>query len=78
MNNNLLDITRIQPFDGERVLVWDNYYGEFRILTYNENEKCWDTEDGDDFEFSVGDVLPQEPYNLRVQYWTELPEEPIK
>jgi len=78
MNSNWLDITKEQPKDGERVLVWDNYYGEHEIMTYNEDLKCWDDEYGDEFEVELDAVLPQEPDTLRVKFWMHLPEEPLK
>lgn len=72
------DITREKPKDGAMVLVWDNYYGCVRLLVYNDYEQCWDTEDGDDFEMSLGETLGSEPDKLRIGFWMETPDQPIK
>ena len=70
------DIEKEHPEDCQRVLIWDNYWNEARILTYNDYYKCWDDESGDDVEFELDAVLPQHPDIQRVRYWTELPEGP--
>ena len=57
------DINEKRPVDGSRVLVCDIYYRQVRILTYNEYEDCWDSEDGDDYYCDID----------RCPYWTELP-----
>ena len=56
------------PKDGERVLVWDERFGEVRILTYNDYYKCWDGEDGDDCECALDDS--------RILFWMPLPSRP--
>lgn len=58
------------PDDNQFCLVWDKYYGNPRILCWNEHYNCWDDEEGDDIEFSV------EKNPNRVVYWMALPENP--
>lgn len=70
------DIEKERPEDCQRVLVWDNYWNEVKILTYNEYYKCWDDASGDDFELDLDTVLIEKPNKLRVRYWQPLPERP--
>ena len=72
------DITKEQPTDGTMVLVWDNYYGYVRLLVYNDYDHCWDTEDGDEFEMTLDETLANEPDKLRIEFWMETPDQPIK
>ena len=60
------NIKEIEPKDDQRVLTWNTLWNEVRIQTWNENYQCWDTNDGDDYEFDMDVCL----------YWMELPEEP--
>lgn len=69
MDNNWLDIRKDKPEDGQRVLTWNNYYNEPRIQVYNDECQCWDTEDGDDFEYPIDDYK-------RIVYWQPLPGKP--
>lgn len=62
------DITKEHPEDGQRVLTWNEYYKECRIQVFNEEYECWDTEDGDDFEYKLTDTI--------IRYWMELPNNP--
>lgn len=71
---NWINVNDKLPKDGERVLVWHNKYGEVTIQTYNEFYKCWDTEDGDDFDFNVDEVYGGDV--KIVEYWMPLPEKP--
>lgn len=70
------DIEVDKPVDGQRVLVWDEYWLMCRILVYNAYYSCWDDESGDDFELELDAVLVEEPDKLRVRYWQPLPERP--
>lgn len=63
-----LDINEIKPDDGQRVLTWNNKYNESLIQVYNEEYRCWDTEDGDEFEFDTDTDI--------IQYWMPLPFKP--
>jgi len=69
---NWKNINNEQPNDSERVLVWDEYLGEGRILTYNEEYKCWDTEDGDDFEMCLTEHNPMYPDKYRIVWWARI------
>lgn len=69
MDNNWLDIRKDKPEDGQRILTWNNYYNEPRIQVYNEEYQCWDTEDGDDFEYQIDD-------HKYIIYWQPLPGKP--
>lgn len=53
-----------KPVGVSRVLVCDPYFGQVKILTYNDMCGCWDDEEGDDFycDFS------------RIVWWMPLPE----
>lgn len=44
------DLNSEKPKDGERVLVCDTYFHQVSIKVYNGTYKCWDTEDGDDYD----------------------------
>lgn len=44
-----LNVFEITPVNGKRYLVCDTYFGEVKILTYNDVRKCWDDEEGDDY-----------------------------
>lgn len=68
------DINEVQPIDGQRVLTWNNRFEEPRIQVYNEEYKCWDTEDGDDSEFDLDETTRNG--ELIIQYWKPLPQKP--
>lgn len=61
---NWKDITVEQPRDNERVLTWNKRFNEARIQVYNEFHKCWDTEDGDDYEYSFDTTI--------IQHWARI------
>ena len=65
--NGWMDITKKQPADGERVLTWNNESNEPRIQVFNKLYQCWDTEDGDDFEYELDEAT----------HWQSLPGEPV-
>lgn len=65
---NWKDITKEKPKDDQRVLTWNEYYKECRIQVFNEEYECWDTEDGDDFEYKLTDAI--------IRYWMKLPNNP--
>lgn len=44
------------------------YYYKVQILVFNHKHKCWDDEDGDDYDCDIE----------RVSHWDYLPEPPIK
>lgn len=69
---NWKNIKESSPNDGERVLVWDECWQDGRILTYNEDYQCWDTDDGDDFEMSLDEPQPQHPDKCRVIWWARI------
>lgn len=58
------NINEEKPNDSQRVLVCDKRFGEVRILTYNDYYKCWDTEDGDDYDCKLNSI----------EWWMPLPE----
>lgn len=58
------NINEEKPNDSQRVLVCDKGWEEVRILTYNDYYKCWDTEDGDDYDCELS----------RIEWWMPLPE----
>lgn len=58
------NINEEKPNDSQRVLVCDKHFGEVRILTYNDYYKCWDTEDGDDYNCELNSI----------EWWMPLPE----
>ena len=65
------------PEDGQKCLVYDNKFGEYCILTYNNYYKCWDTDDGDDFVYNVDDIVERNGKKmLVVTHWMPLPEIP--
>lgn len=64
MEANWLNVFENKPDDGERYLVCDTYYGEVKILTYNDVHACWDDEEGDDYYCELS----------RAQNYMELPE----
>ena len=68
MENTWKNINEEQPHDGERVLTWNKKFCEVRIQVFNEEYECWDTEDGDDFEFKLDDQI--------IKYWMSLPNKP--
>lgn len=63
---NWKNIEKEKPNDGERVLIWNAVWNIVTIQTWNENYQCWDTDDGDDFEWET-DLC---------KYWMELPSSP--
>lgn len=65
---NWKNIKEETPKDGQRVLVWNTKYNEVTIQVWNKLLKCWDTEDGDDYDWDM-EICP---------YWMELPEEPTQ
>ncbi len=69
-----LDINDTKPDDGQRVLTWNNKFCESRIQVYNEECQCWDTEDGDDIEFTLDATTKSG--NPIIQYWQPLPKRP--
>lgn len=77
MDTDWINIQYQKPEDGERVLTWDNYFNEPRIQVFNETYQCWDTEDGDDFEYSLNDTL-SDGKTLRIEFWMKLPKKPDK
>ena len=54
----------VKPKDGERYLVYDSYFDQIVILTYNDFHNCWDDGDGEDYYCDFD----------RARYWTEIPE----
>lgn len=68
MENNWKNINEERPKDGERVITWNNKFKEVRIQVFNEEHECWDTEDGDDFEFKLDDQI--------IKYWMNIPNKP--
>jgi len=75
-NMDWISVKERMPNDGERVLVWNNKQGEPTLQVYNKDYECWDTEDGDDFDFQVGAVCGNG--EKIVEYWMPLPEKPNK
>lgn len=73
--NGWIDIREGQPTDGERVLTWNNKSNEQRIQVFNEEYHCWDTEDGDDFEYSLDETVHDG--RLVVSHWQSLPGKPV-
>ena len=59
-----IDILQEHPNDNERVLTWNKRFNEARIQVYNQEYECWDTEDGDDFEFNFDASI--------IQYWARI------
>lgn len=39
-----------EPKPDERVMVWNEKFKEWQPQVYNPVDKCWDTDDGDDYE----------------------------
>lgn len=76
MDNNWISINERKPQDSERVLVWDGYWGEPRILTYNDYYRCWDDESGDDFECELDATENASDDGLRIEFWQSLPDNP--
>jgi hypothetical protein len=72
---NWINVDKKLPKDGERVLVWNNKFREAQIQTYNEFYKCWDSDDGDDYDFDL-DSIYMDDIKI-VEYWMPLPEKPI-
>jgi hypothetical protein len=70
-----VDINVRYPDDGQRVLTWNNRYGEVRTQVFNMEYECWDTEDGDDFEFKLNATTKDG--TLIVRYWQPLPKKPL-
>ena len=62
------DITVEQPRDNECVLTWNKRHNTARIQVFNQICGCWDTEDGDDYEYDLDTDI--------VQYWMHLPAKP--
>lgn len=58
MENKEIEIYRIAektPKDEERVMVYRENGYEWRPQFYNDKYKCWDTSDGDDFEYNIAE-----------------------
>ena len=72
-----INIKNKHPNDGERVLTWDNYFNEQKINIFNETYQCWDTEDGDDFEYEL-DATLSDGQTLIIPFWMPLPKKPDK
>lgn len=67
-----IDIDEKHPEDGQRVLVWNSKYNDSSIQVFNEEYQCWDTEDGDDFEYAI-DEVNNVTHDLNIRYWHPLP-----
>ena len=65
---NWKDIKEEKPKDDQRVLVWNDLHCQVTRQVWNNDYQCWDTEDGDDYEFDMENC----------PYWMELPEEPTQ
>lgn len=59
-----------RPQQDTRLLVWDTWFNEARVLWWNSYHNCWDDEYGDDIEVSI-DTHPN-----RITHWMELPKIP--
>ena len=46
-----------EPEQYERVMVWNDRFGQWDLQCYNKDYDCWDTEDGDDYD---RDLNPQD------------------
>lgn len=44
-----------EPRQDERVMVWNEKFKEWHPQWFNKEYKCWDTEDGDDFDFDLNE-----------------------
>ena len=72
--NGWIDIREARPEDMELVLVWNNRKDEPCIQVYNEEYYCWDTEDGDDFEYGIDETTNDG--RLVISHWQSLPKRP--
>lgn len=55
-----------RPEQDQCCIVFDTYDKQIKLLVFNEFNKCWDTEDGDDYCCDIE----------RVSHWMPLPEKP--
>lgn len=44
-----------EPEPDERVMVWNGNYNEWDPQVFNKEYECWDTEDGDDYDFDLNE-----------------------
>ena len=42
-----------EPKQDERVMVWHEKFKEWHPQCFNKHCECWDTEDGDDYDFDL-------------------------
>ena len=56
------------PEQDQCCIVFDTYDKQIKLLCFNEFNKCWDTEDGDDYYCDIE----------RVSHWMPLPAKPTK
>lgn len=64
MNTPWKNVLKEPPADGSRCLVW--YHSQQEIFTYNEEYRCWDDSEGDDYYTDLQDApvyypLPPNP-----------------
>lgn len=64
--NKWIKLVDQKPQDRQRVLVFNETCREATIQVYNDYDQCWDTEDGDDYEFDLSNGI----------YWSPIPDNP--
>jgi hypothetical protein len=71
---NWISVNDRFPEDGQRVIVWNNKYGEVTLQVYNKEYQCWDSENGVIAEFGLDEECGN---GVRIiEHWMLLPTKP--